>query len=168
MNAGAMGVEMFDQVVSVTFLDEDGEIRTRGRDEIAAEYRNVAELRRNFALQAVFLGTPDQAAAIHQRLEQSKNQRRASQPLAASAGCVFKNPPDCPAGKLVEQLGLKGDARGKARVSPLHGNFIVNEGDASAGDVLALVEEIKRRARESRGIELETEVKVIGEDEVTF
>lgn len=168
MNAGAMGVETFDQVVSVTFLDEDGVIRTRGRGEIVAHYRDVPELRRSFALQAVFRGEPDGPDAIRRRMEESKAKRRASQPVAASAGCVFRNPATGAAGKLVDELGLKGTNLGGAKVSPVHANFIVNEGNATAEDVLGLVEEIKRRAREERGIELVTEVKVLGEDEFTF
>ncbi|MCW1922738.1 UDP-N-acetylmuramate--L-alanine ligase [Luteolibacter arcticus] len=168
MNAGAMGTETFDQVVSVIFLDEDGEIRVRSRDEIVANYRDVPELRRNFALQAVFEGKPDTAEAIQGRWDASRSKRRASQPVAASAGCIFKNPAETPAGKLVDELGLKGCNEGKARVSDVHGNFIVNGGGATASEVLAVIERIKAVARESRGIELETEVKVLGADEFTF
>jgi len=168
MNAGAMGVETFDQTVSVTFLDEDGEIRVRSREEIVANYRDVPELRRNFALQAVFTGTPDSAEAIQGRWDASRSKRRSSQPVAASAGCIFKNPSEVPAGKLVDELGLKGSNEGKARVSEVHGNFIVNGGGATASEVLAVIERIKASAREARGIELETEVKVLGEDEFTF
>ncbi|MCW1886077.1 UDP-N-acetylmuramate--L-alanine ligase [Luteolibacter flavescens] len=168
MNAGAMGTETFDQVASVTFLDEDGEIRVRSRDEIVANYRDVPELRRNFALQAVFEGKPDTAEAIQGRWDASRSKRRTSQPVAASAGCIFKNPTETPAGKLVDELGLKGCNEGKARVSEVHGNFIVNGGGATASEVLAVIERIKAAARESRGIELETEVKVLGEDEYTF
>src|SRR5690606_22845619 len=72
MNAGAMGVETFDQVVDVTFLDEDGEIRTRTKAQITANYRDVPELRRNFALQATFTGTPDSAEAIQERWDASR------------------------------------------------------------------------------------------------
>lgn len=168
MNAGAMGTETFDRVVSVTFLDEDGEIRVRSRDEILANYRDVPELRRNFALQAVFAGPPDTAESIQARWDASRAKRRTSQPIAASAGCIFKNPSETPAGKLVDELGLKGCAEGKARVSEVHGNFIVNGGGATAGEVLAVIERIRAAAREARGIELETEVKVIGEEEFTF
>lgn len=168
MNAGAMGVEMFDQVVSVTFLDEDGQIRTRQRAEIDAKYRNVAELRRNFALEVVLTGPPDEAEQIQRRWDESRNKRRTSQPVAASAGCMFKNPETVPAGKLVDELGLKGSAQGKAEVSSVHGNFIVNTGGAKASEVLALVESIREKARAERGIEMEMEVKVLGEDEVTF
>ncbi len=168
MNAGAMGIETFDQVVSVTFLDEDGEIRERSRDEIVSNYRDVPELRRNFALQAVFAGQPDTAEAIQARWDASRAKRKVSQPVAASAGCIFKNPAETPAGKLVDELGLKGCSEGKARVSEVHGNFIVNGGGATAGDVLAVIDRIKALARETRGIELETEVKVLGQDEFTF
>lgn len=168
MNAGAMGVETFDQVISVTFLDEDGEIRERSREEIVANYRDVPELRRNFALQAVFEGVPDSKDAIQDRWDASRAKRRSSQPVAASAGCIFKNPGDTPAGKLVDELGLKGSHEGQAAVSEVHGNFIVNSGGATATEVLAMIERIKTAARETRGIELETEVKVLGEDEYTF
>lgn len=168
MNAGAMGVETFDQVVNVTFLDEDGEIRTRSRDEIESSYRDVPELRRNFALQAVFAGASDSAENIDTRWNESRTKRRTTQPVAASAGCIFKNPAEVPAGMLVDQLGFKGQGEGKAEVSAEHGNFIVNRGNATAGEVLALIERIRREARRTRGIELETEVKMLGEDEFTF
>ena len=168
MNAGAMGVETFDQVVRVTFLDEDGVIRTRERAEILANYRNVAELRRNFALQAVFKGKADSSANIKLRWNECREKRRASQPVSASAGCIFSNPEEIPAGKLVDDLGLKGAAIGHAAVSEIHGNFIVNQGGATATDVLNLIELIRQLARHQRHIELETEVKILGEDEATF
>lgn len=168
MNAGAMGSETFDQVVSVTFLDEDGEIRTRTRSEIESHYRNVPELRRNFALQAIFEGAPTDVAVIGQRMDDSKNKRRTSQPVAASAGCVFKNPSVIPAGKLVDEMGFKGRSVGRAEVSEVHGNFIVNRGGASAGEVIGLIESIQAEARETRGVEMETEIKILGEDEYTF
>ena len=168
MNAGAMGVEMFDQVVSLTFLDEDGEIRTRERDEITAEYRNVGELRRNFALEVVLSGTSDSKENIQRRWDESRAKRQKTQPIAASAGCMFKNPELIPAGKLVDEMGLKGCRVGHAEVSAIHGNFIVNTGGATTADVLALVEQIRDKARAERGIEMEMEVKVIGEDDYTF
>jgi len=168
MNAGAMGVETFDQVVRVTFLDEDGVIRTRERDEIIANYRNVAELRRNFALQAVFKGKSDNAANIKQRWDEAREKRKNHQPIAASAGCTFKNPEDVPAGRLIDVLGLKGTSIGHAAVSDVHANFIVNQGGASARDILHLIETIQQKARAEHGIELETEVKILGEDEALF
>ena len=168
MNAGAMGVDTFEQVVRVTFLDEDGVIRTRERAEIVASYRNVAELRRNFALQAVFKGKNDKAENIKQRWEESREKRKGSQPVAASAGCIFKNPEFIPAGRLVDSMGLKGMNHGQAAVSDVHGNFIVNQGGATATEVLELIDSIKAKAKEQRYVDLETEVKILGEDEPTF
>jgi UDP-N-acetylmuramate--alanine ligase len=168
MNAGAMGIETFDQVVRVSFLDEDGVIRTRERDEIIADYRNVRELRRNFALQAVFKGKNDTHDNIKERWHESREKRKNSQPIAASAGCTFKNPEEIAAGRLIDSLGLKGKAIGRAAVSDVHGNFIVNNGKATAKDILSLIESIQKTAKEDRNIDLETEVKIIGEEEPTF
>jgi UDP-N-acetylmuramate--L-alanine ligase/UDP-N-acetylenolpyruvoylglucosamine reductase len=168
MNAGAMDIETFDQVRRMTFLDEDGTIRTRERDDVIAHYRNVPELRRNFALQAVFFGEADTPENIQSRWDESRDKRKSSQPVMASAGCTFKNPQEMPAGKLIDTLGLKGSHRGKAAVSDVHGNFIVNHGGATASDLLQLIDSIRSTARTERGIELETEVKIIGDDEAQF
>ncbi len=168
MNAGAMGWETFDQVVSVTFLDEDGEIRTRSREEIDAHYRNVPELHQNYALKAVFRGSASGKGEIRKKMVESKNHRRQSQPLAASAGCIFKNPESVGAGKLIDELGLKGRKVGMAEVSYEHGNFIVNRGKADADDVLQLIEEIRIEVKEQRGIDLETEIQIVGEDQAAF
>ena len=168
MNAGAMGVESFDQVVDVTFLDEDGEIRTREVDEIEHYYRNVPSLQRNFALTARFRGAPATAEEIQAKMDESTQKRKKSQPRAASAGCIFKNPEEMPAGMLVDKLGFKDTSVGKARVSLEHGNFIVNDGKATADEVLELITEIRKKAREEKGIELDTEVQIIGEEEALF
>ena len=88
--------------------------------------------------------------------------------MAASAGCIFKNPDSIGAGQLIDELGLKGRKVGKAEVSAEHGNFIVNRGKAQANDVLQLIEELKAEVKEKRGIDLETEVQILGEDQVSF
>jgi UDP-N-acetylenolpyruvoylglucosamine reductase len=168
MNAGAMGIETFDQVVRVTFLDEDGVIRTREREEIVASYRNVAEIRRNFALQAVFKGKNDTPANIKERWDASREKRKASQPIAASAGCTFRNPEFIPAGRVIDSMGLKGTTCGHAAVSEVHGNFVVNQGGASALEILTLIEFIQEKARTERSVELETEIKILGDDEACF
>ena len=105
---------------------------------------------------------------IEERTQESKQKRRSSQPIAASAGCIFKNPEQIPAGKLVDELGLKEASVGKAQVSSEHGNFIVNRGKASSSDVLGLIDHIRREAKAQREINLETEVQIIGDDEFTF
>lgn len=168
MNAGAMRVETFDQVVDVTFLDEDGQIRTRSREEIVSEYRSVPELRRNYALATTFKGSAASAENIQELLEESRHHRNSTQPKAASAGCIFKNPEVCGAGQLIDELGLKETGVGKAEVSLEHGNFIVNRGEATAADVLKLIDQIKAKAKAERGVDLETEVQILGEDKVTF
>lgn len=168
MNAGAMGSETFEHVVRVTFLDEDGVIRTREREEIITQYRNVPELRRNFALQAVFKGKPDSTANIKERWDASREKRKNSQPIAASAGCTFKNPEYIAAGRLIDSLGLKGSTCGSAAISEVHGNFVINQGGASALEVMTLIEFIQEKAREERNVDLETEIKIIGEDDSSF
>lgn len=169
MNAGAMGIETFDQVVRVTFLDEDGVIRTRERDEIVAKYRNAPELRRNFALQAVFKGkNNDSTANIKERWDASREKRKASQPIAASAGCTFRNPEFIQAGRLIDSLGLKGSTCGHAAISETHANFVINAGGASALEIITLIEFIQEKARDERKVELETEIKILGDDEPAF
>ncbi len=163
MNAGAMGGQTFDKVVSVRFLDAMGNPQTKTPNELEIHYRHVPSLDQNYAVSAVFRGVPTNPQEIVRRLEESQEKRRSSQPAARSAGCIFKNPESCPAGKLVDELGLKNCSVGPARVSKVHGNFIVNDGGATAAEVLELIERIQRTAREKRGIELETEVQIVGE-----
>jgi len=163
MNAGAMGAQTFENVVRVRYLDANGEAHTKTRDELEVHYRNFPLLENNFAVSAVFRAQPTPTEEIVRKLEASQKKRRTSQPAAKSAGCIFKNPDSCPAGRLVDELGLKNLRVGKARVSEVHGNFIVNDGGATAADMLELIEKIKSVARAKRGIELETEVQIVGE-----
>jgi len=163
MNAGAMGAQTFQNVVRVHYLDANGEAHTKTRDELEVYYRNFPLLEKNFAVCAVFRGSPAPLEEIVRKLEASQEKRRTSQPAAKSAGCIFKNPDSCPAGKLIDELGLKNSRVGKARVSEVHGNFIVNDGGATAAEMLELIERIKATARAKRGIELETEVQIVGE-----
>ncbi|MBK8041131.1 MAG: UDP-N-acetylmuramate--L-alanine ligase [Verrucomicrobiaceae bacterium] len=165
MNAGAMGAEMFDHVVSVRFIAADGSIQKKPLAEIQHHYRSVPEFEDRYIVGAVLEGKPAPKEQIDAGLEASRIKRRSSQPIGASAGCIFKNPELCGAGKLVDDLGLKGTRVGAAVVSPVHGNFIVNEGKATAREVLDLVAKIKEKAQEERGVQLELEVKVIGEDQ---
>ncbi len=164
MNAGAMGVQTFDQVVRVRYLDREGAAHEKTPNEMEVAYRHVATLDDNFAVSAVFRGEKSTEEEIVRRLDASQEKRRSTQPAAKSAGCIFKNPAACPAGKLVDELGLKDSRVGDARVSEVHGNFLVNDGAATAVEMLALIERIKTTAREKRGIELETEVQIVGEE----
>jgi UDP-N-acetylmuramate--alanine ligase len=163
MNAGAMGGQTFDHVTSVRYLDREGNSHTKSRHELEVHYRDFPLLKENFAVSATFRATPSAREQIETKLHESQEKRRTTQPIAKSAGCIFKNPESCPAGKLVDELGLKNSNVGKARVSEVHGNFIVNEGGATAADVLELIDQIKKTAKTKRGIELETEVQIVGE-----
>lgn len=164
MNAGAMGGETFRQVVSVRFVDANGEFHTRTPAEMDVQYREVGTLKTNYAVSAIFRGTPGEPEEIARKLEESQQKRRTSQPRESSAGCIFKNPGPTPAGKLIDELGLKGTRVGGAKVSEVHGNFIVNDKGATAADVLELIALIKAKAKTERGLELHTEVQIIGEE----
>jgi len=165
MNAGAMGRWMFETVRSVRVMSPSGQARDLPAVEIPAEYRACPLLRTHIALGAVLEGTPGAPAEIDLKMSECSQKRWSSQPAAPSAGCIFKNPAAIPAGRLVEELGLKGTRRGGAAISEVHGNFIVNEGRATARDILELISLVQGAARAQRGIELHTEVQIVGEDE---
>lgn len=164
MNAGAMASETFQVVESVTVMDYSGTARTVSPAEMGVTYRSCAALKKGIALGAVLKGWKDSPEAIAERMNAYSEKRWSSQPAAPSAGCMFKNPASIPAGRLIDELGLKGTCMGGAKVSLEHGNFLVNDGTATAKDVLQLIEFLKQKAKAERGIELHTEVEVIGED----
>lgn len=164
MNAGAMNSQTFTVLESVRFMDPAGEVSERPVAEVPARYRECALFRDHIALAAVFTGRPDLEAAVKARMEAYGRKRWESQPPQASAGCVFKNPSHSAAGRLIDQLGLKGTRVGAAMVSGVHGNFIVNTGGASAREVLELIELVRARVRASSQIELEVEVQIVGVD----
>ena len=165
MNAGAMGSELFDVVETVRFMDPAGGVFEMPADSIEVDYRSCPLLKNQIALGAVLNGEPDTAEAIAARMAGFAERRWGSQPKARSAGCIFKNPKGIPAGKLVDELGLKGASEGGAMISEEHGNFIVNKGGATADDILRLIGRIRERALSERGIELQTEVQIIGGEE---
>jgi UDP-N-acetylenolpyruvoylglucosamine reductase len=164
MNAGAMGGETFNTVETVRVMDFAGEIHEFKPQEMSVSYRSCAALKNHVALGAVFKCTPQPRAEIEARMKTYNEKRWGSQPAAPSAGCLFKNPAAIPAGRLIDELGLKGAKIGGARISLEHGNFLVNDGKAIARDVLELISILKVKAKTERGIELHTEVEIIGED----
>ncbi len=163
MNAGAMGSSIFSVVSHVRVMDASGQIQDCAPAELGPGYRHCSGLRDRIALAATLTGRSGQEEAIARRMAEFSRKRWSSQPAASSAGCIFKNPDSVPAGKLIEELGLKGTRVGGAVVSQEHGNFILNDGTATAADVLELIDLIKKRARAQRGIELEPEVQIIGD-----
>jgi UDP-N-acetylenolpyruvoylglucosamine reductase len=158
-----MGGWMFDVVESIRYMDRAGQAHEEAAAKVKVEYRSCPLLKDHIALGAVLKAHPATREVVEKRMKTFSEKRWESQPAASSAGCIFKNPAAIPAGRLIDELGLKGTRVGDAMVSPEHANFIVNQGNASAKDVLELIEIIRQRARAERGIELETEVEIIGE-----
>ena len=162
MNAGAMAGATFDAVETVRVMDYTGAIAEMTPAAMAVAYRCCAALKHRVALGAVFCCRPDASEAIGARMKAYSEKRWSSQPAAPSAGCMFKNPAAIPAGRLIDELGLKGTRIGGARIALEHGNFLVNDGGATAADVLALIELLRTKARAERGIELQPEVEIVG------
>ena len=162
MNAGAMGKQMFDVVEWVRYISYAGDTYDAEARSLPVTYRSCPVFHNHIALSAILRGIKAERKAIEGRLKAFARRRWSSQPVKPSAGCIFKNPEAIPAGKLIEELGLKGMSIGGARVSEMHGNFIVNEGRATASDVMQLIAAIRQRARQERGIDLEPEVMILG------
>lgn len=173
MNAGGRWGELFDVVELVRVVTRGGELVDVARADCRPAYRNggLDALDAAIVVGAVLKLEVGNKAEVKERAREYLLEKRRAQPVTeASAGCIFKNPGTefegerLGAGALIDRLGLKGRARGKARVSPLHGNFIINEGGATATDVIELIREVRREVRDRSGIELEIEVRRWGVD----
>ena len=164
MNAGAYDGQMKDVVTSVTVLDEAGNIRILGRDELDMGYRTSAVAKHNMiVLQVIIELKTGDKEQIKDRMNQLSELRKQKQPLEyPSAGSTFKRPEGYFAGKLIADAGLKGYSIGGAAVSEKHAGFVVNMGGATAKDVVELTDYIKKRIMEQFGVTLELEVKRIG------
>jgi UDP-N-acetylmuramate dehydrogenase len=164
MNAGAWGRSTGDVVTVVEVLTADGTRVTLKHSELSIGYRRVGLPAGAVVVKAQFKGTADRPEAIGERIRDFLERRKAGQPLEyPSAGSVFKNPPHDYAGRLIESVGLKGKRVGGAMISEKHANVIVNVGGASAEDILVLMDTARQRVREQTGIDLEPEIKVVGE-----
>ena len=162
MNAGANNGEIKDVIDTVWVWLEGNEIALKGKD-IKFEYRKSYLPQGCVITKALFSLKPGSRAECERSVKDYMERRNETQPVTlTNTGSIFKNPPGIAAGQLIEELGLKGFAIGGAKFSDLHANFIVNCGDASADDVLKLIETAKKEALSKRGIRLETEVRVIG------
>ena len=164
MNAGAYGGQLSDVLVSARVL-LDGEARTLSLAEMEMGYRTTRPLREGGAvLSACFALEADDPAAILARMQDFNARRREKQPLnLPSAGSTFKRPEGHFAGGLIEQCGLKGCSIGGAQVSAKHAGFIVNTGGATAAEILALIAHVQRVVLEETGVQLEPEVRILGE-----
>lgn len=161
MNAGAWGREMSEALSSLTFLDRSGELLARKKDELAFSYRHLETEGRVVASAEFLLQTGD-CQAIAERGAQLMRDRKEKQPQGfPSAGSFFKNPPGLPAGKLIQDAGLKGLSVGGAQVSEAHANFLVNTGSATAQDFLALMRLVQEKVAARFGVWLEPEVHLL-------
>ncbi len=162
-NAGIPGWEMKDYLVSATLVSLQGEVKEVTKDYFQFAYRtSILKQTKEIVLNAtLFLQSGDSAAA-KQRMKEIHENRIKKQPQGKSCGSFFKNPSkEQPAGLLIDQCGLKGLQIGGAKVSDLHGNFLMNVGNATFQDFMALDEHIKKAVMEKFGIELQEEVQII-------
>ena len=163
MNAGCYGREIADIFVETVALDGEGRRVTLTAAEMGFSYRKTEARADLVFLEAVFEGRPDAPEAIKARMEVLAANREASQPIRAkTGGSTFKNPPGQKAWELIDRAGCRGLMIGAAQVSEKHCNFLINTGEATAADIEALGEEVRRRVRESQGVGLEWEIKRIG------
>jgi UDP-N-acetylmuramate dehydrogenase len=164
MNAGAWGAELKDVLLSMTFMKEGGEIVERPRSRLRFSYRGLVLPPLWIILKGRFRLKKGKKEEILERVKSYTEMRKRKQPLDyPSAGSVFKNPKEGPAGKWIEKVGLKGFRIGQAMVSHRHANFIINLGKAKAEEVIYLMEFIEKKIYEEKGISLEREVRVVGD-----
>lgn len=165
MNAGAYGREMKDVIESVIVLDAGGVRKVMKKEEISFSYRKASFPECTIIMEARLKLEKSERWRIKEKINEILQSRQEKHPLDfPSAGSIFKNMPGQPAGKLIEDMGLKGVAAGGAQISSKHANFIINRGNATAADIITLIELVQFRSQEEKGLNLETEVVIIGED----
>ncbi|MBA2175686.1 UDP-N-acetylmuramate dehydrogenase [Halobacillus locisalis] len=166
MNAGAYGGEIKDVLAYAHVVDKDGNLVRRDASELDLDYRtsNIPD-RGDIVVEATFHLTPGSHEEIKAVMDDLTYKRESKQPLEyPSCGSVFKRPPGYFAGKLIQDSDLQGKNIGGAEVSTKHAGFIVNKDDASTSDYISLIEHVQKTVKEKFGVELEREVRIIGED----
>jgi UDP-N-acetylmuramate dehydrogenase len=163
MNAGTKLGEMKDSIKAVRMVNRKGQIVNLEAAQVRFEYRR-ALLPHGIVVGVWLQLKPGIRSEIERVVKDYLHYRRDTQPLAMpSAGCVFKNPPNDSAGRLIEAVGLKGACVGDAEVSMKHANFMVNRGQAKAADVTALIGKVRSAIRRRMGMRLDLELKIVGE-----
>jgi UDP-N-acetylmuramate dehydrogenase len=163
MNAGAYGSEMKDVLVEAEAVDGTGRVHRVQADELAFTYRGTAAPEDWIFTEAVLEGCRGERERIERRMHEIQSARQETQPVRTrTGGSTFKNPPGCSAWELIEAAGCRGLRRGGAMVSEMHCNFLLNAGDATAADLEALGEEVRRRVYEDCGVLLEWEIRRVG------
>ena len=166
MNAGAYGGEIKDVLDHVIVVDENGELQKVEAKDLDLSYRtsNIPE-KGYIVLEATFKLQEGEQEQIKAKMDDLTFQRESKQPLEyPSCGSVFKRPPGYYAGKLIQDSNLQGVSIGDAEVSKKHAGFIINKGNATASDYIALIEHVQKTVKENFGVELEREVRIIGEE----
>jgi len=162
MNAGAFGQQVSDTCYEVNIIHRDGKEETLSSQQLHMTYRHTQLPSGSIVINASFTLTRDEQDAIRQRMRDMRQQRSQTQPLAMpNCGSVFKNPEGQHAAQLIEAAGLKGKRIGNAQISDTHANFIVNHGQASSQDVLALIQLIQQTVWEQFNVQLEPEVRIL-------
>lgn len=166
MNAGAYGGEIKDIIRQATVLTRDGKLLVLSKEELELGYRqSVIANEGYFVLSADFTLVPGSQEEIDAKVADLTFQRESKQPLEyPSAGSVFKRPPGYFAGKLIQDCGMQGKGHGGAEVSTKHAGFIVNKNNATASDYIATIEMVKAEVKKTFGVDLELEVKIVGEE----
>ncbi len=163
MNAGANGAETKDVLIEASGVGRDGQKHAFSNAEMKFVYRNSGVDPSIIFTSARFQGKPASAEAIRARMNEVQAHREAAQPIREkTGGSTFKNPPGNSAWKLIDAAGCRGLRVGGAQVSEMHCNFLINTGDATAGDIETLGETVRTRVKENSGIELHWEIKRIG------
>ncbi|HUW99087.1 MAG TPA: UDP-N-acetylmuramate dehydrogenase [Acidiferrobacter sp.] len=166
MNAGAAGSDTWSHVGAVETIDRRGEIRMRRPAEFKVAYRSVEGYPGEWFVAARFELVKGLAVDGKRRIKECLAMRKRTQPIqTANAGSVFRNPPGDFAARLIEAAGLKGLREGGATVSARHANFIINDNNASAGDIERLIASVQSAVQERTGVLLELEVRILGDDQ---
>ena len=162
-NAGVKKCTIYDYLIDIKVLDNDGVIKTYKKEDINYSYRNTEFKENNkIILGATFKGVKGDVKEAKEQIKNNLTDRRNTQPLdCKNAGSVFKNPKEYYAGALIEQAGLKGMQVGDAQVSFKHANFIINLGNAKSSDIINLISEIKRKVKKEYNIDLELEQIIV-------
>lgn len=164
MNAGAHGGETKDTLIEARGYDRGGALRVFSNADMGFSYRHSEAPADVIFTRAVFQGRPGDPAIIRAEMDRITAAREASQPIREkTGGSTFKNPPGGKAWQLIDAAGCRGLVVGGAQVSEMHCNFLLNRDGASAADIEALGEEVRRRVRETSGFQLEWEIKRVGE-----
>jgi UDP-N-acetylmuramate dehydrogenase len=164
-NAGAFGYEMKDVLSFVSMMDAEGYIKELRAEDIEFGYRRSSIPLDELLLSAEIILKKDKKENVSSRIENFLKMKWESQPISEpSAGCVFKNLSGLSAGRLIDEAGCKGMRVGDVEVSRVHANFFVNKGKARASDFIKLMENVKSRVKETSGIELEPEIRIVGRE----